>query len=100
MESRFLTNYSDTTFLSTIQTNLRMCKEFRFSVSFIKKAGLVLLSKDIEEAIGRGAKGFLITSTYQNFTDVESLNFFLRLSNNLKLSTCNHSIIDSRLTLE
>lgn len=81
MESRFLTNYSDTTFLSTIQANLRMCKEFRFSVSFIKKAGLVLLSKDIEEAIGRGAKGFLITSTYQNFTDVESLNFFLRLSN-------------------
>lgn len=81
MESRFLTNYSDTTFLSTIQANLRMCKEFRFSVSFIKKAGLVLLAKDIEEAIGRGAKGFLITSTYQNFTDVESLNFFLRLSN-------------------
>ena len=81
MESRFLTNYSETTFLSTIQANLRMCKEFRFSVSFIKKAGLVLLAKDIEEAIGRGAKGHLITSTYQNFTDVESLNFFLRLSN-------------------
>lgn len=81
MGSRFLTNYSDTTFLSTIQANLRMCKEFRFSVSFIKKAGLVLLAKDIEEAVGRGAKGYLITSTYQNFTDIESLNFFFRLSN-------------------
>ena len=81
MESRFLTNYSDTAFLSTIQANLLMCKEFRFSVSFIKKAGLVLLAKDIEEAIRRGAKGHIITSTYQNFTDVESLNFFLRLSN-------------------
>ena len=47
MESRFLTNYTETTFLSTIQMNLRRCKAFDFSVSFIKKAGLVLLSKDI-----------------------------------------------------
>ena len=80
MESRFLTNYTDTTFLATLQANLRMCKEFCFSVSFIKKAGLVLLSNDIRSAIERGAKGKLITSTYQNFTDVESLNFFQRLA--------------------
>lgn len=80
MESRFLTNYTDTTFLATLQANLRMCREFCFSVSFIKKAGLVLLSNDIRSAVERGAKGRLITSTYQNFTDVESLNFFLRLS--------------------
>lgn len=39
MESRFLTNYTETTFLSTIQMNLRHCKSFAFSVSFIKKAG-------------------------------------------------------------
>ena len=45
MESRFLTNYTDTTFLSTIQMNLRRCKAFDFSVSFIKKAGLVLRLK-------------------------------------------------------
>jgi superfamily II DNA or RNA helicase len=50
-----------------------------FSVSFIKKAGLVLLIKDIEAALSRGAKGKLITSTYQNFTDIESLRSFLRL---------------------
>ena len=37
MKSRFLTNYTDTTFLATIQTNLRKCEEFCFSVSFIKK---------------------------------------------------------------
>ena len=59
MESRFLTNYTETTFLSTIQMNLRRCKSFAFSVSFIKKAGLVLLAKDISAAIERGAKGFL-----------------------------------------
>lgn len=80
MDSRFITNYSATTFLSTIQTNLRKCKAFYFSVSFIKKAGLVLLSQDIKAAIERGAKGRLITSTYQNFTDIESLNFFLKLA--------------------
>ena len=78
MESKFLTNYTDTTFLSTIQMNLRKCQSFCFSVSFIKKAGLVLLAKDIVAAIERGATGRLVTSTYQNFTDVESLNFFLR----------------------
>ena len=65
MNSRFLTNYTDTTFLSTIQANLRVCKGFMFSVSFIKKAGLVLLANDIKSALERGAKGRLITSTYQ-----------------------------------
>lgn len=80
MNSRFLTNYSDTTFLSTIQANLRNCKRFLFSVSFIKTAGLILLKNDIQSAIERGAKGRLITSTYQNFTDIESLNFFLKLA--------------------
>lgn len=80
MKSRFLTNYTETTFLATIQMNLRKCKEFYFSVSFIKKAGLVLLSRDIQSALERGAKGRLITSTYQNFTDVESLHFFYKLA--------------------
>ncbi len=80
MESKFLTNYTETTFLSAIQANLRRCKSFYFSVSFIKKAGLVLLAKDIKAAVERGAKGRVITSTYQNFTDVESLNFFLGLA--------------------
>ena len=58
----------------------RRCKSFALSVSFIKKAGLVLLAKDISAAIERGAKGRIITSTYQNFTDVESLNYFLSLA--------------------
>lgn len=80
MESRFLTNYTDTTFLSTIQLNLRTCNAFCFSVSFIKKAGLVLLANDIKSALERGAKGKLITSTYQNFTDIESLTFFKTLA--------------------
>ena len=40
-----------------------------------------MLKNDIQSALERGAKGKLITSTYQNFTDIESLNFFLKLTN-------------------
>lgn len=79
MASQLLTNYTDTTFLATIQANLRSCKSFYFTVSFIKKAGLVFLYNDIKSALERGANGKIITSTYQNFTDVESLKFFFEI---------------------
>jgi len=79
MENHFLTNYTDQVFLDRIKENLRKCKAFYFSVSFIKKAGLVLLFKDIEAAIERGCCGRVITSTYQNFTDIESLKSFFSL---------------------
>lgn len=79
MSNLFLTNYTETTFLDKIRNNLRKCRSFDFSVSFIKKAGLVLLYKDIEAAVERGCKGRIITSTYQNFTDIESLKSFFAL---------------------
>ncbi len=74
--NQFLTNYTEETFLDRIKANLRSCDSFCFSVSFIKKAGLALLARDIEAAIDRGATGRIITSTYQNFTDIESLRTF------------------------
>ena len=76
MNHQFLTNYTETTFLNKIKDNLRRCRSFCFSVSFIKKAGLVLLFKEIESAVERGCMGRIITSTYQNFTDIESLKSF------------------------
>ncbi len=79
MKNLFLTNYTEQTFLDRIKDNLRHCDAFWFSVSFIIKAGLQLLIKDIEAALARGAEGKVITSTYQNFTDVDSLRQFLRL---------------------
>ena len=87
MISQFITN-KDGKFLSVIQANLRSCKEFYISVSFIKKAGLIFLLNDIKSAIERGVKGKLITSTYQNFTDVESLKVFLNLSNTFDNFEC------------
>ncbi len=81
MANQFLTNYTDRTFLDRIKENLRRCNSFFFSVSFIKRAGLVLLYKDIEAAVERGCSGRIITSTYQNFTDIESLKSFYSLMN-------------------
>lgn len=81
MANAFLTNYTEQTFLMRIRENLRSCNKFCFSVSFIKKAGLVLLKKDIEAAVERGAIGRIITSTYQNFTDIESLRIFNSIAN-------------------
>ena len=88
MSNQFLTNYTEQTFLEKIKDNLRHCTAFCFSVSFIKKAGLVLLFKDIEAAVERGAAGRIITSTYQNFTDIESLKSFLALQGRCSNFSC------------
>ncbi len=93
MSNQFLTNYTEVTFLDKIKDNLRRCKSFAFSVSFIKKAGLVLLFKDIEAAVERGAQGRIITSTYQNFTDIESIKSFFALQ-------CKHSNFECHLDYE
>ena len=79
MRSSFYTNYSETKFIDKLKSNIDLCSSFCFSVSFIKKPGLLLLAPNIEAAIARGAKGQMITSTYQNFTDVDSLQFFYDL---------------------
>ena len=71
--NQFLSNQTDPTMLNALKDSLEVCDSFAFSVSFIKYAGLNLLKKDIEGALKRGAKGYFITSTYQNFTDIASL---------------------------
>lgn len=81
MGSSFYSNYSDVKFIDKLKENIDHCQAFYFSVSFIKKPGLRLLASNIEAAISRGAKGQIITSTYQNFTDIDSLVFFYDLAN-------------------
>lgn len=82
MENQLLTNYTDITFLETIKYNLRKCRSFYFTVSFIKKAGLDLLLPDIKAAVERDCIGKIITSTYQSFTDIESLRSLYALMEN------------------
>ncbi len=79
MTTEFYTNTTSTKFIDKLKKNIDLCRSFSFSVSFIKKPGLRLLAPNIEAAIARGAKGQVITSTYQNFTDIESLQFFYDL---------------------
>ncbi len=78
--AEFLTNYTPESFLDRLRKNLAICETFNFSVSFIKRPGLRLIYTAIEDALKRGAKGRIITSTYQRFTDVESLLCFEKLS--------------------
>ena len=88
MNNLFLTNYTNQTFLERIRVDLRKCDRFLFSVSFIKKAGLGLLYNDIEAALARGASGKIITSTYQCFTDIDSLRSFLTLTEKYDTFEC------------
>ena len=78
--NEFYTNYTDTRFIDKLKHNIDECLSFSFSVSFIKKAGLKLIISNIDAALARGAKGKFITTTYQNFTDIESLEYFYNLS--------------------
>ena len=48
MKDLFLTNYSDLSFLDRIKSCFKKCNSFTLSVSFIKKAGLVLFQREIE----------------------------------------------------
>ncbi len=75
----FYSNHTSVSFLSRIKEGLSKCIRFRFSVSFIKQSGLALLLPSIEAALARGAKGEIITSTYQNFTDIPALRSFWEL---------------------
>ena len=79
MKSSFFSNMTEIKFIDQLKRNLDLCSSFCFSVSFIKRPGLRLLAPNIEAALARGVSGRLITSTYQNFTDVDSLQFFFRL---------------------
>jgi len=74
--TKFITNKNNT-FLKYLKEELNTCHSFKFSVSFIKQAGLKLFEKEIIAALERGVEGQIITSTYQNFTDVVSLEKFL-----------------------
>ena len=76
MKDILITNNTSAKFLDKIKESLAKCINCYFSVSFIKKAGLVLFEKELENALKRGVGVKIITSTYQNFTDIASLEVF------------------------
>lgn len=78
MKDILITNNTNIKFIDKIKESLSKCLNCYFSVSFIKKAGLVLFEKELESALKRGVGVKIITSTYQNFTDIASLELFNR----------------------
>lgn len=81
MKDLFLSNHCQSKFLEQLKTELNECEKFYFSVSFIKIAGFKLIEKEFVDALERGVEGRLITTTYQNFTDIPSLKEFLSFAN-------------------
>ena len=88
MKDIFLTNHTELTFLDKLKDSISKAKALYFSVSFIKKAGLILFERDLEEALNKGVKIKIITSTYQNFTDIASLNTFYSWSQKYPNFSC------------
>ena len=76
MKDILITNNTNIKFLDKIKQSLANSINCYLSVSFIKKAGLVLFEKELENALKRGVGVKIITSTYQNFTDIASLEEF------------------------
>lgn len=72
-------DYSDTRFIDKLKRCIDECQGFAFSVNFIRKAGLKLIMLNIEAALACSFKGKIITTTYQNFTDIDSLELFYDL---------------------
>ena len=56
MKEMFIVNNTSTKFLDKIKDSLNKCNKCFLSVSFIKKAGLVLFESNIESALKRGVK--------------------------------------------
>ena len=65
MKDIFITNNTKVRFLDKLKNSLNKCNRCLLSVSFIKKAGLVLFENEFEEMLKRGAKVKIITSTFE-----------------------------------
>lgn len=59
--------------LSAISSELYDCDEFMFSVAFITESGVSMLLNELRSLEGKGVKGRIIASQYQNFTQPKAL---------------------------
>jgi len=62
--------------LNALKESIKDADSLYFSVSFIKFSGLNLIKEALENALKSKKKIYLITSVYQNFTDIKSLKLF------------------------
>lgn len=67
--------------LSTIESELRTCDEFCFSVAFITMSGVVPLLPILKELEYRNIPGKILTTDYLSFTDPKALDKLSSFSN-------------------
>ncbi len=74
--------------LTNLIKELRNCEEFFFSVAFVTNSGVAVLINTLKELEGKGIKGKIVASQYQNFTEPAALKRLLSLKNiKLKIVT-------------
>lgn len=67
--------------LSSIEEELAHCDQFRISVAFITKSGIVALKQILLELEERGIPGEILTTDYLTFSEPEALKQLAKLKN-------------------
>jgi superfamily II DNA or RNA helicase len=88
MEKLFISNQTEPNFIELFLANLKKANEVLISVSFIKHAGLIVIINPLLEALQKGTKVKIITSTYKNFTDVPVLERFILMMKDYPTFEC------------
>lgn len=78
---KLLTNKAHENVLSTLQQELKTCKNFFFSVAFITEGGLATLKTTLLDLQQKGIKGQILTSTFLNFNQPKMFKELLKLKN-------------------
>jgi len=77
--------------LTTLDFELRKCKEFWFSVAFATTSGIATLKNLFKELEEKKIRGKILVSQYQNFTHPEALINLLKFKNiELKIAVNNN----------
>ncbi|WP_052356628.1 DEAD/DEAH box helicase [[Clostridium] dakarense] len=82
--NKLIINSQKQNLLNELQSSLKECKSFYFSVAFVNFSGIQLLLDTFKELEQKGVEGKIITSTYLNFTDPKALDK-IRSFNNIDL---------------
>ncbi len=67
--------------LSTIESELKKCDEFWFSVAFLTTSGVATLINTLVELQNKNVKGKILVSQYLNFTEPKALERLLQFKN-------------------
>ncbi|MDO5708263.1 MAG: DEAD/DEAH box helicase [Andreesenia angusta] len=70
-----------TNVLSNIQTELKNCEEFWFSIAFITSSGLITLKSELKDLEERGIRGKILTTNYLYFSTPNAFRDLLKFKN-------------------